>query len=280
MSVLTVAYKAFTHNLCSPIQGGEPIWDGALPFSLPSVIMDKSDKKCSYGWNAARDPKTVIQIAGLCPGGWPVRLYCVETKGKVIERGDKLRASTWRIVKEIPVQPVIESFSQEAFSAQHTKIMSKEQIAWYQALGRPQWSLSKVIRGLETSLKARGLNWTLQRFESAGAVWTFRAAAPIWPTNNAWNIVTTETGLHCLNKDTREATKKIRNTWFPWPTCNIQTSWAAGDAWAALLVQYAARNNWISHRPDLLTVGLRSAYRHGLAIALPVGADTLGWAMI
>lgn len=33
-----IAYKATTHSLCSPIQGGEPIWDGTVPYRLPTPL--------------------------------------------------------------------------------------------------------------------------------------------------------------------------------------------------------------------------------------------------
>jgi hypothetical protein len=45
------------------------------------------------------------------------------------------------------------------------------------------------------------------------------------------------------------------------------------------MVQYAALNGWVDYDPLLLTTGLRDAYRAGLAIAVPTGPDTLGWAM-
>lgn len=32
-------YKIFTHDLCAPIQGGPPIWDGSLPYDLPPVVV-------------------------------------------------------------------------------------------------------------------------------------------------------------------------------------------------------------------------------------------------
>jgi hypothetical protein len=36
---------------------------------------------------------------------------------------------------------------------------------------------------------------------------------------------------------------------------------------------------WVDTPAELLTVGLRDAYRAGLAIAVPVEKDVLGWAM-
>jgi hypothetical protein len=60
----------------------------------------------------------------------------------------------------------------------------------------------------------------------------------------------------------------------------MQPAQAAWDAWAALTVQFAALAGWTDHNPMLLTTGLRDAFDHGLAVAVPVGPDTLGWAMV
>lgn len=49
---------------------------------------------------------------------------------------------------------------------------------------------------------------------------------------------------------------------------------AALSAWAA------SRAGWTTgDTPDRLTAGLRDAYHNGLAVAFPVGPETLGWAM-
>ena len=59
-------------------------------------------------------------------------------------------------------------------------------------------------------------------------------------------------------------------------------AWAAGDAWAArdaLVVEYAALRGWTKDKPDLLTTGIRSAYEHGLELAIPTGPSELGWAI-
>ena len=63
------AYKVFTSDLRPPVQGGKPVWDGTLPYSLPVVNVDTSLAVCGAGWNACRDIETCLRIAGL----WPVR---------------------------------------------------------------------------------------------------------------------------------------------------------------------------------------------------------------
>lgn len=70
-----------------------------------------------------------------------------------------------------------------------------------------------------------------------------------------------------------------------WELRRHDTARAARDARdaraarAALTVEYAALQKWTDRDPLLLTAGLRDAYRNGLAIAVPVAKDTLGWAM-
>ena len=46
------------------------------------------------------------------------------------------------------------------------------------------------------------------------------------------------------------------------------------------MVSYAALAGWVTHPPDLLSRGLRDAYRHGLAVALPVHEHVFGYAMV
>ena len=42
---------------------------------------------------------------------------------------------------------------------------------------------------------------------------------------------------------------------------------------------FAARSAWISQHSDILTVGIRDAYRNGLGIAAPIAGNQIGWAM-
>jgi len=53
----------------------------------------------------------------------------------------------------------------------------------------------------------------------------------------------------------------------------------ADAARAALCIWYAARRGLFAAAPDMLTVGIRDAYRAGLTLALPTGPSELGWAM-
>lgn len=45
-----------------------------------------------------------------------------------------------------------------------------------------------------------------------------------------------------------------------------------------MTLDFASCQGWVEHEPELLTLGIREAYLNGLEIAVPTGADTLGWA--
>lgn len=154
-------FKVFTSGLRSPVQGGEPIWDGALPFLLPIVEVDTSGKECSHGWNVCRDLSTALRIAGLWPDGRPSRAYRLSAVDghEAIERGDKVRAATWEIVSEVSGAEIERTISDwtRTWAGEHSAAMAVEQIAWSRALARPGRDEQAVVAGLEQALAARGL---------------------------------------------------------------------------------------------------------------------------
>ena len=54
---------------------------------------------------------------------------------------------------------------------------------------------------------------------------------------------------------------------------------AARAARDALTIFYSCLMGWQAGEPDQYTVGIREAYHHGLALAIPVAPTVLGWAM-
>src|SRR5579863_3122125 len=82
-------YKLWTHDFCSPIQGGKPVWDGSLPFTLPPVTLDISDVECGAGWNFTDNLAKGFKIAGLWPNGRPSLVSIVEPTDDMIQRKDK-----------------------------------------------------------------------------------------------------------------------------------------------------------------------------------------------
>ncbi len=243
-------FKVLTSDYRPPLQGGKPIWDGVtLPFTLPSVTLDRSDAECSNGWNYTDDLATALRIAGLWPTGRPSVALMVEPAADGIARGEKRRASSLTLVRQATDDEIADAI--HALSApfgEHQDTMAAEQVAWRMALRRPRRDEEAVVAGLTAALAARSLPWTLAKFDSA------RAARAAW---DAWDA------------------------WAAWDAWDARAAWDARDAWAArdaLTWQFAGRMGWVP-KPDLLTTGLRDAYATGLAIAIPTGPSRLGWAM-
>ena len=64
-----------------------------------------------------------------------------------------------------------------------------------------------------------------------------------------------------------------------WSLKRFDTAWDAWAARAALIVFFARLMGWQAGEPDQYIVGIRNAYHHGLARAIPVAPTVLGWAM-
>jgi len=174
LTTTTIAYKCFTHDLRPPVRGGDPVWPGTLPHTLPPIAVDESSAACAAGWSACALASDAIRIGGLWPDGRPSRLFRVETEAQVFSRGDKLRASTWNIVEEIRADDAIREMSAKAF-AERADVMAAEQLAWRVALARPRRDVAAVEAGLSNALAIRGLDWTLRPFESAWTAWDARS---------------------------------------------------------------------------------------------------------
>ncbi len=270
---IKTAYKVFTHDLCPPIQGGAAVWDGALPHTLPRVDLDRDNDECAAGWNACAKLHTALRIAGLWPNGRPSRAFRCETDDAVcVARGDKLRAETWTMTAECGVEEIADAIRimSRPFGAL-ADAMVVSQLAWREALAKPLRDVAVVERELAVALHCRGLGWATRRFDDARAAGAARAAWDAW---DAWDARAAGDAW-----DARAAWA-ARDAWAAWDAWG---AWAARDAWAAwaaMIVEFAARSKWTNHDPDLLTLGLREAYRHGLEIAIPTGPSELGWAMV
>ncbi len=235
-------WKILTHDLRSPIQGGEPVFVGELPTTLAAVALDTSGVECGAGWNYSADLATAFGIAGLWPNGRPSRAFLVEASDDAIERGDKRRASSLTLVREASdaeIRDGVAAFSARYFGA-HTERMTTEQLEWRRALARPRREPAAVSAHLQTAVVTRGLSWSLKEYDSCKAAWDARAA---------WDV---------------RAARAARAAW---------------AAWAALEVCFAAVNARIKEPPEYLTAGMRDAFENGLGVALPVAKDVLGWAM-
>jgi len=294
----TTAYKLFTHDLRSPIQGGEPVFDGKLPCVLPIVHVDRSQRDCAPGWNACAQPEDALRIGGLWPNGHPSRLFVVETDTTVVARGDKLRAATWTIVRECSEEEIREGVTKfsERYFKPHALPMAAEQMEWRAALARPKRDEALVDAGLREALKARGLeDWTLKKFSSERDAWDARGAGDAWAARGvwdardargAWDAWAARAAWAAWDAWDARGARDARDARGAWDARGARGAWdardarGAWDAWGALTVFFAATMKWTKQRPDLLTIGLRDAYSNGLGIAIPTGPKELGWAMV
>jgi hypothetical protein len=146
------------------------------------------------GWHFGRSIETALKIGGMWTTGRPSVVVAVEPAGDMIERGDKCRAASLRLLRiatEDEIADAIRRFS--AVFSPHADRMAEEQIAWRAALARPKRNVEAVECGLRAALEARKLIWELKRFDSAGAArdawdaWDASAASAAWAARDAWD---------------------------------------------------------------------------------------------
>lgn len=149
---------------------------------------------------------------------------------------------------------------------------------------------------IERGNKLRAATWTLVEecpirpaVQSLSREWFGDLAGPMAEAQSAWHEalgrpLRDETAAEAGLREALRARGLETWTLRRYPAARAARAaweaWAAWDAWAALVVEYAARRGWVSVAQDMLTVGLREAYRHGLAIAIPTGPGELGWSMV
>ena len=298
---MTTAYKVLTHDLRPPMQGGDPVLPAGyvLPFALPAVAYDHSEVECAPGgWYACREANVALRIAGLWPNGRSSRLFEVGEPFDLVERGDKLRAASWTVTREVPEDEIAAHVRRlsEPF-APFADEMTVEQMAWRAALARPGYAPEHVEAALTKALTARGLAWKLKRYDTAWdaraswdardawaarAAWAARdawAARAAWAARDAWDARAAWDARPAWAARAAWAARDARAAWDARAARAAWAAWDAWDAWDALVVDFAARQKWITHPGDLLTVGIRDAYSRGLEIAIPTEPDVLGWAM-
>lgn len=283
-----IAYKILTHDFRPPIQGGHPILPASVtfPYRLPTVEVDTSDAECGAGWNACADIETAIRIAGEWPNGRPSQVFRLRSvQGACpLKRGDKIRAATWDVMGPVAPSALRDArvclYAPMAKDGLPVEDIVTEVEAWSHALGRPAHDEGAVEAGLRGTLQVRGLRWSLRRFGDARAAWDAWAA---WDARAAWAAWDARDARDAWAARAARAALDARDAWAAsdaWAALDARDAWDARAARAALTVLVAARRGWTQQRPDLLTIGLRDAYAHGLAIAIPTGPAELGWAMV
>lgn len=256
-------YKAFTHDLRSPLRGGGAVWDGKLPYLLPEVAVDSGPKECSAGWNATRSVADCLKIAGFWRAPWPMRVFAVHLNGhELFERGDKVRSATWNIASECglaEIESAIYQLSESWFAKSKMQSeMGREQFLWYRAFASSVHDKSAVVTGLSAALEMRGLKWSLKKYPTETAAWAERDAWAAWDARAAW---------------------AERDAWTAWAERDARAAWDAWDARAALMVYFSASMKWTNHDPKLLTTGIRDAYAGGLLATIPTAENELGYVM-
>jgi len=192
----------------------------------------------------------------------------------VVIRGDKLRASTWRVLEELDCTEGIRELS--SVFGPHAEAMVAEQLAWREALARPVIDKAAIEDGLKEALAVRGLNWRVQQFASPLDAWlatsdrdTSATSAP-WVAWSAWVVFDAWSAWEDWAS---------MDTWDTWLAWSAREDLSAEDTRDALCYHYAALMGWVSGNPGLLTVGIRDAYHAGLGMVIPTGQDTLAWTL-
>ena len=156
-------FRCFTHDLRSPVVGGEPWWTGTLPHQLPQVAFARSDFHCGEGWAACRSPSAAVEMSGLWPDGRPIRVFEGETIGSVHETfpepgklgGPKLHCESIFLEREVPLEDVLIDLCAAHFG-QKADRMYPFLWQWCQALKRPMRNEHAVGYSLWEAMKARG----------------------------------------------------------------------------------------------------------------------------
>ena len=220
-----IGYKVLTHDLRSPVRSGEPLCDYALalPFRLPRVALDTSDAECAAGWNFTKNGAAALRIAGFWPDGRSSRVFEVEASDDAIERGDKCRASSLTLTKEVSAGQISEfigELSAKWFTDVSEQIL-QEQLTWRWLLGvgfntAVGAKIRKRARGARDAWGARDARGARDAWDARGA-WGARDARGAWGARDAWGA--------------RGA----------WGARDAWGAWDAWDAWDALTVFYVCR---------------------------------------
>ena len=199
-----------------------------------------------------------------------------------------MRASSLNLIRQATREEIGEAVGRfsEVFG-KHAEEMAREQMAWFEALGRPLWDEDKVRKGLLTTLERRELKWGLKVFPDVRAALDAWNSWAIWATWAAWNAWATRDTWNTVAAAARAARDAL-DSWAIWGAWTTKTTWNARwyaldpwDAWDArdaLTLHFADLNGWVKHPKNLLD-GLREAYQFGLEVAIPTGPDEFGYAM-
>lgn len=275
-------WKLTTYDYRPPVQGGNPIFDGSTPYTLPDVPTD--GKVCSGpGWHSVSKLEAGYKICSM----W-TRAWAFEPTGTVVEDadGNKIKSSGGILLREATDEEYRNGIlaTTEPWAGNHTQRLVDSQRAWQVALSSPAHDPDTVAAMLAIAIAERNLEWSLRFVETARdtrATLVTRDARGAWVTRDA-RIAARDAWVTRVTRDASYAwdtTWAATGAWDTWTTKDIRIAWTARDAFPALIVETAALLGWHGDNPELLTIGLREACHHGLAIAVPTGYEQLDWAM-
>ena len=293
--------------------GGTPILrdPARLPVTLPSIELDTTEAPHGAGYHYSASLAEAARASGFWPNGRPARCVSVVASSDTIERQlvtdygfddhvTRIRRASALTITALCADDEVRAAMHETVSWARTAVqIVEEQWAWYLALGRPRPVEETVVEGLQVALAHRQLDWTLKRFGSAKEAWAARSQELHWPTLNegdAWDRGDDwpdggdwdEVYWQCPVEPnltlgewrdqwyrTLDAWEAQWDRWDPWDV------YVANQAKAALSHSVAVAEGWDSksHCGNCLSDGVRDAYYHGLAIAVPTGPRELGYAM-
>jgi len=293
-------FRCFTSDLRLPNYGGEPVWYGDLPVVLTSDRLAQlksvdSEKAFRPWWDLTLTLSDALSLGGLWPDGRSSAVFKAEAEEEdILERhADGWAVSKLRILKPVSREEIALAVAElSQVFGQHQRAMARSQLKWRQALSQPKRDPSLVQKGLEDALKRRGLSrWTTRQYLSASAVWNEWASwAPgeiiraYQGINDWYSLAVYKIASDCWNKwaayttEDNQAVRKVVSAWLSREVFLNESS-KADEAYGALVFTFAALQGWVEVPPDYLTVGLREAYYHGLALVWPTGPKELGWAM-
>lgn len=280
-------YKVFTHDLRSPVVGGEPVWSGRLPYTLPRVPIARGNHFCGEGWAACRTPTAAIQFAGLFPNGRPARVFTGFVQGDYAESTDpmqpgvmKIRAETILLDTEMPLEPIIEELAEITWT-KYTGTMISELFDWIAALKRPLHNEHIVGYALYEALKAQGYGHMRVANENMvpkeKRISAHIARITRQPSVNVriqeCNSAGTRDSFPLRSDRLRPA---VGTSWLEpntvWPEDQIEGVWSAKKA-----LDYYYAN--LENDPTKLTRGLIDAYRWGMRQAVALDKDLVTFTM-
>ena len=305
-------FRIYTHDWRSPTVGGNPILTepARLPITLPSVELDTTEAPHGAGYHFSASLAEAARASGFWPNGRAARCVSVVASADAIERRlerefpyDKdpirIRRASALTITAVCAEAEVRAAMLEAVSWAATAVqLVEEQWAWYVALGRPDRREEAVVKGLQVALAHRGLDWTLKRFGTAKDAWAARGPDLDWaPVDDEAAEDAAEQSRYVDHDElygpspqnpvltVGEAIVQWENTVAPW-----EAQWDRWEPWdvhvanqamASLADYTAVSEGWLPNRhcAECFTVGIRDAYHHGLAIALPTGPRELGYAM-